>query len=127
MERYKVIIAGGRHFKDYELLKEKCDYYLKNKLKEFQVVIVSGNAAGADFLGERYAQERGLQCDARSAEWKKYGKSAGFIRNKEMAEIADALIAFWDGNSRGTANMINLAKSKGLRVAVVRYAKCNKS
>lgn len=118
---YKVIIAGGRHFDNYQLLKEKCDYYLQNKLKEGGVVIVSGHATGADALGERYAQERGLSIDAHPADWNQHGRAAGPIRNAEMAEVADALIAFWDGQSRGTANMINLAKSKGLKVAIVKY------
>lgn len=121
MDPYKVIIAGGRHFDNYQLLKDKCDYYLQNRLKESRVVIVSGHATGADALGERYAQERGLSIDAHPADWEKHGRAAGPIRNAEMAEVADALIAFWDGQSRGTANMINLAKSKGLKVAIVKY------
>ena len=121
MNEYKVIIAGGRHFNDYELLKEKCDYYLQNKIREGRVVIVSGHATGADSLGERYAQERGLECEQYPADRKTHGRAAGPIRNAQMAEVADALIAFWDGQSRGTSSMINLAKSKGLKVAVVRY------
>lgn len=119
--QYKVIIAGGRRFNDYEFLKEKCDYYLQRKLQESRVVIISGHATGADALGERYAQERGLSCEQHPADWDRYGKSAGYRRNADMANVADALIAFWDGQSRGTASMINLAKSKGLKVAVVRY------
>lgn len=121
MNEYKVIIAGGRHFSNYELLKEKCDYYLQHKLQEGRVVIISGHATGADALGERYAKERGLSLDAHPADWNKHGKAAGPIRNAEMAEVADALIAFWDGVSRGTKNMIDTAKSKGLKVAIVRY------
>lgn len=123
MNEYRVIIAGGRYFNDYILLKERCDYYLQNKLKESRVVILSGHASGADTLGEHYAQERGLECELHPADWKAHGRAAGPIRNKEMAEVADALIAFWDGQSRGTASMINLAKSKGLKVAVVNYMK----
>ena len=121
MNEYKVIIAGGRHFDNYDLLKERCDYYLQNKMKEGRVVVVSGHATGADALGERYAQERGLMCDAHPADWNKHGRAAGPIRNAEMAEEADALIAFWDGVSIGTKNMIDTAKSKGLKVAVVKY------
>lgn len=121
MNEYKVIIAGGRHFSNYELLKERCDYYLQNKLREGRVVIISGHATGADALGERYAQERGLACEQYPADWEAYGRAAGPIRNEEMAELANALIAFWDGVSRGTKNMIDTAKSKGLKVSVVRY------
>lgn len=121
MEDYKVIIAGGRHFQDYEILKEKADYYLQSKLSTHNVIIVSGHASGADSLGERYAEERGLKVELHPADWNKHGRAAGPIRNAEMAETSDALIAFWDGQSRGTKNMIDLAKSKGLKVAIVRY------
>ena len=55
------------------------------------------------------------------ADWKKYGKSAGYVRNSEMAEVAESLIAFWDGKSRGTKNMIDIAKNKGLKVRIVNY------
>ena len=118
---YKVIIAGGRHFNDYSLLKSRCDFFLSEKMKSHQIIIVSGHATGADSLGEQYAQENGLQIELHPADWDRYGKSAGYRRNADMANVADALIAFWDGQSRGTASMINLAKSKGLKVAVVRY------
>lgn len=64
-------------------------------------------------MGERYAKERGYAVSEHPADWDRYGKSAGYIRNKEMAEEADALMAFWDGKSRGTMHMINLAKEKG--------------
>ena len=56
---YRVIIAGGREFQDYELVRQKCDYYLQNKLKSDTVIIVSGHATGADTLGERYARNEG--------------------------------------------------------------------
>lgn len=84
-------------------------------------MIVSGHATGADALGERYAQERGLQVELHPADWDAYGRAAGPKRNEQMAEVADALIAFWDGQSRGTANMINVARKKGLKAFVVNY------
>ena len=99
--KYKVIVAGCRDFADYELLKEKCDFYLQNKKPEI-IVIVSGHASGADTLGERYAQERGYETEVYPADWKTNGRAAGPIRNAQMAAVADALIAFWDGKSRGT-------------------------
>ena len=118
--KYKVIVAGCRDFADYELLKEKCDFYLQNKKPEI-IVIVSGHASGADTLGERYAQERGYETEVYPADWKTNGRAAGPIRNAQMATVADALIAFWDGKSRGTKNMIDTATKRGLQVAVVRY------
>lgn len=102
------------------MLKEKCDYFLQDEKKE-DVVIISGHASGADALGERYAQERGFLLETYPADWKVLGKADGPIRNAKMAEVADALIAFWDGKSRGTKNMIDTATKRGLKVAVVRY------
>lgn len=118
---YRVIIAGCRDFNNYVLLKERCDYFLQRKLMECDVIIVSGHAPGADALGERYAQEMGLQIELYPADWDQYGRAAGPRRNAEMAAVADALIAFWDGQSRGTKNMIDTARQKGLKTAVVRF------
>ena len=118
--KYKVIIAGCRDFADYELLKEKCDFYLQNQKPE-DIVIVSGHASGADALGEHYALERDLQLETYTADWKAHGRAAGPIRNAQMASVAHALIAFWDGKSRETKNMIDTATKRGLQVAVVRY------
>jgi ABC-type enterochelin transport system substrate-binding protein len=114
----KVIIAGGRNFNDYNKLRESCDNILVNQK---DVEIVSGTAAGADTLGERYAQEKGYEVKKFPAQWDLYGKSAGYKRNQQMAEYADGLIAFWDGKSRGTKHMIDIATNKGLKVRVVRY------
>ena len=118
--KYKVIIAGCRDFADYELLKEECDFYLQNQKPE-DIVIVSGHASGADALGEHYALERDLQLETYTADWKAHGRAAGPIRNAQMASVAHALIAFWDGKSRETKNMIDMATKRGLQVSVVRY------
>ena len=118
---YRVIIAGCRNFDDYALLKERCNDYLCEKMETHNVIIVSGHASGADALGERFAEEHGLQCEIHPADWGKYGRSAGPIRNAEMAEVSDALIAFWDGQNPGTRSMIELARKKGLQVSVVYF------
>ena len=60
MQDYRVIIAGGRYFNNYQLLKERCDFYLQSKKRSHNVIIVSGHASGADSLGEQYANEEGL-------------------------------------------------------------------
>lgn len=117
---FRVIVAGGRDFNDYNLLKNKLDHALRNRINE-GIVIVSGAARGADKLGERYAKERGYEIDSHPADWEKHGKSAGYIRNKEMAQCSDALMAFWDGKSRGTKHMIDLANQQELKVITVRY------
>ena len=118
---YRVIIAGCRDFDDYALLKERCNDYLCEKMETHNVIIVSGHASGADALGERFAEEHGLQCEIHPADWGKYGRSAGPIRNAEMAEVSDALIAFWDGQNPGTRSMIELARKKDLQVSVVYF------
>ena len=114
----KVIIAGGRDFSNYEFLKMKCDVVLHGKPI---VEIVSGTANGADKLGERYSIEKGHQLTKFPAQWDKFGKSAGYKRNQQMADYADCLIAFWDGKSRGTKHMIDIAKSQGLTISVFQY------
>ena len=112
---YKVIIAGCRDFTDYALLRSFADQTLTGAE---DVEIVSGGARGADALGERYARERGRSLKVFPADWKKWGAAAGPIRNAEMAAYADALIAFWDGRSSGTRDMIRKAEDRGLRVQV---------
>ena len=118
----KVIIAGTRDFNDYAFLKKNVDYFLQgiNPNNE-EIEIVSGNARGADKLGERYAKEYNLPVKLFPANWDKYGKRAGYLRNQEMANYADVLIAFWDEKSKGTKHMIDIAKKQGLTVIVVGY------
>lgn len=118
---FRVIIAGSRGFNNYELLCQWCDYMLQN-FSYPDIVIVSGTARGADQLGERYARERGIQIDSRPADWDRFGKGAGYRRNEEMAQNADACICFYDGKSPGTAHMINLANKYNLKLKVVNYA-----
>lgn len=117
---FKVIVAGGRDYNNYEELKYVCDFYLKNKNVD-EVEIVSGCARGADALGERYASERGIAVVRFPANWDRWGKKAGYLRNNEMYLYADALIAFWDGKSAGTKSMIRLATDGGLDVRVHAY------
>lgn len=118
---YRVVIAGGRTFQDYDLLSARCKDILADKMGTFEVTILSGGAKGADQLGERFAKEHNLDIEYHKADWKSFGKRAGLIRNAEMAENADALIAFWDGASSGTKNMIDNAYQNGLIVDIIKY------
>ena len=118
---FNVIICGSREFENYELLKEKCNHLLSRKLNDpnIKVVIISGCAKGADSLGEKYASEIGLEILKYPADWDKYGKRAGYLRNKQMAEIGNAVIAFMvpgEDKNRGTKNMISLARAGNLLV-----------
>ena len=116
--KFKVIIAGGRDFNNYEFLKEKMDIFLKEKEN---IEIVSGTANGADSLGERYAGERGYFLKRFPANWSLYGKRAGYIRNSEMADYADVCVVFWDGKSRGSKHMIDISEEKGMPLRIVNY------
>lgn len=109
---FKIVIAGSRKFNDYDFLKKKVNKFLENKKDSHKIIIISGHAKGTDELGERYAKEKGYNTKIYPAEWKKYGRAAGPIRNKIMINKANALIAFWDGKSRGTSSSINLAKEE---------------
>jgi len=114
----RIIIAGGRDFIDVDLLWSTMDALLEGVQ---DVTIVSGGARGADKMGERYADSKNLPVQRYPADWNKYGKQAGYLRNAEMAANADALVAFWDKKSNGTRHMIDLAKKAGLTITVINY------
>ena len=109
MTKMKLVIAGGRDFTDYNMLCRALSTYGGPEDLE----IVSGGASGADTLGEKYAKEHGIDLKIFPAEWAKYGRAAGPIRNREMAEYCDQALIFWDGKSGGTANMIEQMKQLG--------------
>lgn len=115
---FRVIIAGGRDFRDYRKLEKACDIFLSQKKN---IIVLSGGAKGADSLGERYALLKGYDCQIIKAEWEKYGKSAGYRRNVQMAEKAHAVICFWDGKSKGTKHMIDIAREREIPLRVVKY------
>lgn len=120
----RVIVAGGREFNDYVLLRAELNMLIAPGVFDRTVEIVSGAARGTDQLGERYAKEYGLgikRFPVTNADWKKWGKSAGPIRNEQMAKYATHCVCFWDGASRGTNNMIELAKKHNLKLEIVKY------
>lgn len=119
----KVIIAGGRDFRDYDRLRDACNSILTGR---GEITVISGDARGADTLGKRYAGDMGYGLLLFPALWDTYGSSAGTERNKRMASIAEVLIAFWDGRSHGTRDMIQKALINGLEVHVFTYSELNK-
>ena len=129
----KVIVAGSRHITDYQLVSS----VITNTIQKYNIEvteIVSGCANGVDALGEQWALENGIKVEPMPAEWdditvpnaliktnkwdKEYNARAGFQRNERMAEYGDALIAIWDGRSRGAKDMIKCATKHGLFVLV---------
>ena len=125
----RVIIAGSRGFNDFSKLHESVSKILFNENSTNseidKIKIISGTARGADKLGEQFAHVCGYDLVRFPADWDTYGKSAGYRRNADMAKYASEqrgmLIAFWDGKSRGTKHMIDLANKYGLEVHVVNF------
>lgn len=115
----KLAVVGSRDFNDYELLKSEID-----KIKNILNIdtIVSGGARGADTLAERYANEYNLGKLIFLPEWEKYGKRAGFIRNTIIWDHADAIIAFWDGVSKGTKHTVDkFSKNTDIPFFLIKY------
>lgn len=109
----KTIIAGSRHITDESLIQKAVD------ASGFEVsVVVHGAARGVDTLAWDWALNKNLPVMSFPADWYGKGRGAGPIRNTEMANYADALIAIWDGKSRGTKDMIDKATKKGLKVFI---------
>jgi len=115
---FKMIIAGGRDFDLLKVLGKAADSALG---KRRAVEIVSGAARGADRLGEVYAYSRGFAVKRFPADWDANGKAAGPIRNKQMTEYCDAALIFWNGESRGTKNMIENMEKIGKPYIVKKY------
>lgn len=120
MKKNRVIIAGSRSCPETEH-----DLFVKvtdiiRSLKRADTEIVSGTARGADRFGEWFADTYEIPVKRFPANWDKFGKSAGYIRNKEMADYSTHLIALWDGKSKGTKHMVDLAKEKGLKIRIIK-------
>jgi hypothetical protein len=116
----KVAVIGSRSFNDYD--------EVKKTLKDIVItLIVSGGAKGADTLGERYADENNIPKKIFFPDWKKYGKKAGFIRNTEIINEADLVVAFWDGESNGTKDSIKKAKEQNKKIVLKIITKQNKN
>lgn len=114
----KVVIGGCRDFTDYRILCDFVDACLVRVAARTDICILSGGCRGVDEMGERYAAEHGYAVERFPADWKRHGRAAGPIRNRQMVDAADCVIAFWDGRSRGTASLIAYTKEqkKPLRV-----------
>lgn len=119
----KIIIAGSRNLVD----KKKIIPIIANGLSEIcssegiskqDIELVSGGARGIDTIAQEFAQMYNIKFTLFVANWEYFGKRAGYIRNEKMAKYADALIAIWDGQSKGTKHMINLAKKYNLTVVI---------
>lgn len=121
MEEFKLIVAGGRDFTNADLLARSLCDLADGIYADKAISIVSGMARGADNLGYLFAIKHNVVKYQFPADWNQYGKRAGMIRNKQMGDFADGLLAFWDGQSRGTKQMIEYMRSLGKPVHIINY------
>ncbi len=125
--KLRIIICGGRHFDDYRTLEAEVNKKLEEDgILPTEVEIVSGHCQGADMLGERYAKEYGCSLRVYPADWTKYGRAAGPIRNKQMVDYIvpfenRLVIAFVNENTHGTKNTISQAKKLSIPVIEIPY------
>jgi len=113
----KILVCGSRTYNNR-------NPNLQKVLDLFSITendtIISGGAQGADYYAEEYAKRNKCRLEVFKAYWNKYGKKAGYIRNKKMIDQEpDMVIAFWDGISKGTKNTINLAKEKRIPTFII--------
>lgn len=118
------LVVGSRIFDNYEYMCKRLDYFLSNHK---EITIVSGEARGADTLAKQYAHNKGYKYIGFPANWSK-GKSAGYIRNKEMHKFISqhesrGVVAFWDGESKGTAHNFELAKTFNNPIRIIEYTR----
>ncbi len=112
----KTIIAGSRGLNDYLALLNAIDCI------DWQITeVISGTCKGADRLGERWARKNKIPISRYYADWKRYGKKAGILRNITMVENAKALLALWDGESKGTEHIITFANALKLKVYIYEF------
>lgn len=114
----KLAIIGSRGFSDYDLLSRTIEFYFRDgEINE----IVSGGAAGADSLAGRWAREFQVKLTEFLPDWNKHGKSAGFIRNMDIVKYADMVLAFWNGQSKGTQNSLSIAQRLKKRTLIIYF------
>lgn len=114
----RVGIVGGRDFTDYEMAKN----YIHNTLNVNNIkLIVSGGARGADYIGALFAERHNIPTSIFKPDWDTHGKKAGFLRNSTIVENCDVLVAFWDGQSKGTKDSITKAKKANKKVYICNY------
>ena len=123
MAEFKLIVAGGRDFDtpaNIQTLIDEVTHLAMCEYEPQEVSIVSGMARGADHIAAWFAREYNVKLYEMPADWSR-GRGAGYARNADMAEFADGLLAFWDGESRGTKHMIETMRMKGKPTHVVMY------
>jgi len=114
----RIVVAGSREFTDYGVAETFIDQCIASANGDSSPIFISGGCRGADKIGEIYAEKHGFPVKICSADWSRYGRKAGPIRNRQMAQVADMVICFWDGKSKGTKSMIECAVRAGKTVII---------
>lgn len=110
----RVIVTGSRGWQDWPTIAHRLGQLPAHS------TIVHGGAKGADQMAARCASRLGLEVEPHLADWEMYGNSAGYRRNKDMAlRGADLCLAFWDGDSPGTRQMIGVCREQGIPVEII--------
>lgn len=121
---FYLMVAGSRDFQNYAILEKLLDYIVAQIPRP--IVIVQGEARGADSLAKRYAQSHSISSLEFPADWKSHGKRAGYLRNKEMVDFIKqfphrGIVCFWDDSSRGTYQNFGLAEEARIDLIIVHY------
>lgn len=121
---YHIGVVGGRDYSDYNQLKQvlndRIEIIKGENIIDLEIIIVSGGAKGADSLAEKYAKKHDLQIVIFNPDWS-LGPKAGPLRNKKIVELSDEIIAFWDGNSKGTKSSIKISKNAKKKCMIINY------
>lgn len=122
---FALLVVGSRSITDYGFIKEKLGHLIGPIRDKYRFQVVSGGANGVDRLAEKYAKENGFEMHIVPAEWDKYGKRAGYIRNDAMHRYISGyshrgVVAFWDGKSKGTLHSLELAKKYGNSLRLIK-------
>lgn len=115
----KVVVAGTRTLRDPRIV---ADAIAASGFTP--TLIIHGGCCGVDTLAGDWARGNGIPTEAYPADWDRHGRAAGPRRNQHMVDVADALVAVWDGASRGTRSIIEMAKRKGIPTHIVRVLPC---
>lgn len=112
----KLAIVGSRTITGIDLSKIVDDHFdFLDRINE----VVSGGAIGIDTIAEKYASDNNFKLTVFKPDWDKFGKAAGAIRNKQIADYADQCLAIWDGKSKGTMITVDMFKKQNKRVIVI--------
>ena len=112
----RILICGSRDWTSHNTIKSVLSNYSK------EIIVITGGCRGADTIAENVAKNLGMTVQVFNADWKKYGPSAGPIRNQKMLEEKpDLVIAFHENldNSKGTKDMVNRARKAGIEIMIV--------